>query len=338
MSQCLVLAKKGIGNVSPNPLVGSIVVYKDQIIGEGFHEKYGFSHAEVNAINSVKNKNLLPQSTLYVNLEPCSHYGKTPPCCEFILKNKIKKVVVGCVDQSSKVNGKGIAFLKNHGIEVIEGILEKDSIWLNRRFFTNQIKLRPYIILKWAETKDGFIDKIRTSKSNGINWITCQSTKKIVHKWRNEEDAILVGRKTVENDDPKLTVREIKGRNPIRIIIDPELKLNTEKNIFNEEAKTIIVNHKINQLKKNILYLKTNPSTIITELLNYLHANKVSSIIIEGGSKTLSYFIDNNIWDEARVIIGNVEFKEGLKAPILNKENKTKKNLKEDTLITYYND
>ena len=338
MSQCLVLAKKGIGNVSPNPLVGSIVVYKDQIIGEGFHEKYGFSHAEVNAINSVKNKNLLPQSTLYVNLEPCSHYGKTPPCCEFILKNKIKKVVVGCVDQSSKVNGKGIAFLKNHDIEVIEGILEKDSIWLNRRFFTSQIKLRPYIILKWAETKDGFIDKIRTSKSNGINWITRPSTKKIVHKWRNEEDAILVGRKTVENDDPKLTVREIKGRNPIRIIIDPELKLNTEKNIFNEEAKTIIVNHKINQLKKNILYLKTNPSTIITELLNYLHANKVSSIIIEGGSKTLSYFIDNNIWDEARVIIGNVEFKEGLKAPILNKENKTKKNLKEDTLITYYND
>ena len=338
MSVCLELALKGIGNVSPNPLVGSIVVYDNKIIGKGYHQKYGHSHAEVNAIESVENKDLLSKSTLYVNLEPCSHHGKTPPCCEFIAKNKIKKVVVGCLDKSSKVNGKGIAYLKNNDVEVVSGVLEKESIWINRRFFTSQTQNRPYIILKWAQTKDGFIDKKREQKSKGINWITSPLTKKIVHHWRHEEDAILVGRKTVEIDNPELTVREIKGDNPIRIVIDPELKLIKEKKIFNKDAKTIIVNHKFNKIEHNIEYLKTSPSNTIGELLHFLQNQKISSLIIEGGSKTINYFLSHNLWDEARVLIGNIEFNEGLKAPVIKKTHKNIKDLKEDTLITYYND
>jgi diaminohydroxyphosphoribosylaminopyrimidine deaminase/5-amino-6-(5-phosphoribosylamino)uracil reductase len=334
----LELANKGIGNVSPNPLVGCVIVYNDQIIGQGYHQKYGESHAEVNAIKSVKDKTLLPQSTLYVNLEPCSHYGKTPPCCELIAKHKIKHVVVGCLDYSEKVNGKGIKFLKNHGVEVTTDIIQEECFWINRRFFENQIKNKPYILLKWAQTKDGFIDKIRTSGNKGINWITSAPTKKIVHKWRSEEDAILVGRKTVENDNPELTVREVKGTNPLRIVLDSELQLNANYKVFNNESKTLVVNQKISKIENNVEYLKTGGNSTIKDLLEYLYQKKISSIIVEGGMKTLDYFIQHNLWNEARVLVGNKEFKEGLKAPVIKKTHKNIKDLKEDTLITYYND
>jgi len=338
MLQCLALAKKGIGKVSPNPLVGSIVVYKNKIIGKGYHEKYGLHHAEVNAINSVKNKALLSQSILYVNLEPCSHHGNTPPCCEFIVKNKIKTVVIGCLDSSAKVNGKGIEYLKNNGVEVITDVLKSKCNWANRRFFTNHINKRPYIILKWAQTKDGFIDKIRTPESTGINWITSQETKRTVHKWRNEEDAILVGRRTVEVDNPELTVRKVKGKNPLRIVIDPELKLNRTKKIFNFKAKTIVLNYKIDKIEKNIRYLKTTNNSAITDLFTQLQKEKISSLIIEGGAKTINYFIKNNLWDEARVLIGNTEFKKGLKAPEIKKNSSNTSSISKDKLVTYYND
>ncbi len=338
MKMCLELASKGIGNVSPNPLVGCVIVHNNQIIGQGYHQKYGESHAEVNAINSVKNKDLLAKSTLFVNLEPCSHYGKTPPCCELIAKHKIKHVVVGCLDYSEKVNGKGIKFLRNRKVEVTTDIIKEECFWINRRFFENQIKNKPYIILKWAQTKDGFIDKIRTSNNKGINWITSAPTKKIVHKWRSEEDAILVGRKTVENDNPELTVREAKGTNPLRIVLDSELQLNANCNVFNNQAQTLVVNQKVSKIEKNVEYLKTTKKTIIKELIEHLHQKKIGSIIVEGGMETLNYFIQHNLWNEARILIGNKEFKKGLKAPIIKKNPKTTTKLKEDTLITYYND
>ena len=232
MARCLELAKKGAGYVSPNPMVGCVIVYENKIIGEGYHQKYGDHHAEVNAINSVKEQNLLSKSTLYVNLEPCAHFGNTPPCCEYIVSKKITKVVIGSKDISKKVNGLGIKFLQEHNVKVKLDVLSKQCTDLNKRFFNFQKNKIPYIILKWAETKDGFIDVIRKKNNKGINWITNENTKLLVHQWRSEEDAILVGRKTVENDNPKLTVRKVDGKNPVRIVLDPTLKLKTSFNVF----------------------------------------------------------------------------------------------------------
>ena len=228
IEKCISLARKGILNVSPNPMVGCVIVYDGEIIGEGYHKEYGKNHAEVNAINSVKDKSVLKNSILYVNLEPCCHHGKTPPCTDIIIKYNIPKVVIGCIDTFSKVSGQGIKKLKNNSVEVIYGVLEKDCIELNKRFFCYHIKKRPYIILKWAKSKDNFIAPINQEKSF---WMTSDESKKLVHSWRAEEDAILVGRKTVVADNPSLTVRVCEGKNPIRIVIDKELSLN-EKVMF----------------------------------------------------------------------------------------------------------
>ena len=338
MKRCLQLANKGIGNVSPNPLVGSVIVHNNKIIGEGYHKKYGESHAEVNAIANVENKELLSESTIYVNLEPCSHHGKTPPCCELIVKHKIKHVVVGCLDYSEKVNGKGIHYLEKHGVKVTIDVLKEKCFWINRRFFENQIKNKPYIILKWAQTQDGFIDKKRVENETGINWITSEKTKIITHNWRKEEDAILVGRKTVENDDPELTVREIDGKNPIRIVLDSELKLSSDYKIFNDKAKTIVINQKESKIINNIEYLKTDKNSTINDLLTHLQKNKIGSLIVEGGAETLNFFIKNNLWNEARVLVGNKQFKEGVKAPYINKNNSIISSLNQDKLHTFYND
>ena len=338
MERCIKLALNGIGNVSPNPLVGSVLVFKNQIIGEGFHEKYGLAHAETNAIKNVKDKNLISKAILYVNLEPCSHHGNTPPCCEMIVKNKIKHVVIGCLDSSSKVNGKGINYLKKNGVTVTLGVLEKKCKHLNRRFFINQQLKRPYIILKWAQSKDGFIDKKRVDNQKGINWITQKETKKIVHTWRAQEDAILVGRKTVTHDDPELTVRESIGENPIRIIIDPKLKLNHNYNVFNSQSQTIIVNHIKNQSLNHLTFLKTQENNILSELFKHLQKNKIGSIIIEGGAKTINYFIKKNIWDEARVIKGDINFNDGLIAPKINRKYNSLKKINKDILYIYLND
>ena len=226
INKCIEIASKGFGNVSPNPMVGCIIVYNNKIIGEGYHKEYGSSHAEVIAINNVKDKSLLSKSTLYVNLEPCSHFGKTPPCTKLIIKHKIPKVVIGCIDSYSKVNGKGISQMKEHGIEVSYGILDYESNFLNKRFFTFHEKKRPFIILKWAESKDNFI---APKDQNSPFWMTSKQSKINVHRWRSEEDAIMVGRITVEKDNPSLTVRELKGNNPIRFIIDKDLKLSKDE-------------------------------------------------------------------------------------------------------------
>lgn len=338
MKRCIELAIKGAGYVSPNPLVGCIIVYDNIIIGEGYHKQFGKEHAEVHAINNVKNNSLLAKSTLYVNLEPCSHHGKTPPCCELIVKMKIPKVVVGCKDYSKKVNGAGIVFLKQNGVEVVENVLNEECQKLNVRFFNFHQKNIPYIILKWAQTNDGFTDKKRSENKRGINWITEKETQVLVHKWRAEEDAILVGRKTIVNDNPKLTVREYKGLQPLRIIIDPDLRLDLNLKVFNQTSTTIIVNRKINKTIKNLIYLKVQSENMILNLLIYLKKINVMSLIVEGGKETINHFLKLNYWNEARVIVGNKEFKNGLKSPEIDKKYSVVQNIGKDIIYTYYND
>ena len=338
MARCLELGKKGAGFVSPNPMVGCVIVNNNEIIGEGYHQKYGKNHAEVNAINMVINKKDLIGATLYVNLEPCSHYGKTPPCCELIVEVGICSVIIGSKDNSKKVNGLGIKYLKENNVNVKVGILQKYCLEFNKRFFTYHEKNRPYIILKWAETKDGFMDIVRNRNKKEINWISSENSKTMVHKWRAHEDAILVGRCTVENDNPKLTVREIKGINPVRIVLDPNLKLDSEFNIFDKSSKTIIANLILEQKKDNIIYLKCNKKDMVLSVLNYLYKIEITSVIVEGGFNTLSSFINNNYWDEARIIIGNKLFENGLKSPVINKQWISKDTIGQDILLKYLND
>jgi diaminohydroxyphosphoribosylaminopyrimidine deaminase/5-amino-6-(5-phosphoribosylamino)uracil reductase len=312
MKRCLTLGQKAIGYVAPNPMVGCVIVYEGKIIGEGFHQKHGEAHAEVNAINSVKDKSLLNKSTLYVNLEPCAHFGKTPPCSNFIIEHTIPKVVIGCVDSFSKVSGKGIKKMRNKGIEIIVGILEKESRELNKRFFTSHEKNRPYVILKWAESKGGFI---APNNQNEPFWMTSGKSKKLVHKWRAEEDAILVGRITTEKDNPSLTVREVKGENPIRIVIDKDLKLSSDLNLFDSNAKTLIFNIIKNEETDSNVFIKTNFNNLVLNILQELHKQKIQSLIIEGGATTLQSFIDAKLWDEARIFTTNKELNDGVNSP-----------------------
>ena len=314
MQKCLELALKGIGYVAPNPMVGSVIVYKGKVIGEGYHKNYGSHHAEVNAINSVKDKSLLNKSALYVNLEPCAHFGKTPSCANLIIEHKIPKVIVGCVDSFSEVAGKGIAKMKNEGIEAVVGVREKESRELNKRFFTFHERRRPYIILKWAESKDGLI---APKNQQEPFWMTSSDSKKLVHKWRAEEDAILVGRITAEKDNPSLTVRELKGENPIRIVIDKDLKLSSDLNLFNSEAKTIILNAIKSEETRTNQFIRIDFNYLIENILEELHKQNIQSVIVEGGSKTLQSFIDVTMWDEARIFTANKELKDGVKAPII---------------------
>lgn len=318
MQRCLELAKLGFGKVSPNPMVGAVIVHDDKIIGEGYHQKYGEAHAEVHAVNSVKDHTLLSKSTIYVSLEPCAHHGKTPPCAELIVKHKFKKVVIGCRDSYSEVSGKGIEKLKSAGIEVKLGVLEHESRELNKRFFTFHEYKRPYIILKWAQTKDGFIDKARNKEEKGIQWITSDSTQQTVHQWRSEESSILVGKNTVINDNPSLTVRKWVGKNPIRIILDSQLVISTKSMIFDKKAKTFVFNLKKEATIKNVTFIQLNTMSPIS-IIEKLYELNIQSVIIEGGKQTLSSFIELNHWDEARVLTGEITFQDGLIAPKINR-------------------
>ena len=338
MKRCLELARKGKSSVAPNPMVGAVVVYDDKIIGEGYHRKYGESHAEVHAIHSVEDKTLLEKSTLYVNLEPCSHSGKTPPCCELISSYKIPKVVIGCGDTSSKVNGKGITHLKNKGIEVKCGVLKEESMRLNRRFFTFQHQKRPYIILKWAESADGFMDRRRDKNEKGINWISRPNTKLVTHQWRSEEACILVGRKTIENDNPSLTTREVNGPNPVRLVIDPSLKLKKEYKVFNDDAQTYLFNYLKNQRKDNVSHIKVGKENFLSEMLTFIYDQKWNSILVEGGASTINQFLEKNLWDEARVIIGKPQFNSGLRSPVLKQNTFSVVTFNDDKVKTYLND
>jgi len=329
MKKCLELAKKGMGYVSPNPMVGCVVVFNDEIIGEGYHNLFGNAHAEVNAIENVKDKSLLKNATLYVNLEPCVHFGKTPPCSDLIIKHKIPKVVIGSVDSFSEVAGKGIEEMQNSGIEVIVGVLEKESRELNKRFFTFHEKKRSYVILKWAESKDGYI---APKNQNKPFWMTSSESKKLVHKWRDEEDAILVGRITAEKDNPSLTVREIAGSNPVRIVIDKNLKLSGDLNLFNSEAKTIIFNAIKSEETRTNQFIKINFNNLIKSILEELYQQNIQSVIIEGGSKTLQSFIDTNMWDEARIFSTNKTLAKGVKSPTIEGEIISEDKIGEDEL------
>jgi diaminohydroxyphosphoribosylaminopyrimidine deaminase/5-amino-6-(5-phosphoribosylamino)uracil reductase len=323
MLRCIELAEMGLGHTAPNPLVGCVIIHKEKIIGEGFHQQFGEAHAEVNAINSIKNKELLNNSTLYVTLEPCSHFGKTPPCADLIVKSGIPRVVIASQDPFPKVAGKGIEILKNAGVNVQTGVLKKEYEFVNRRFFTFFKKQRPYIILKWAQTKDGFIDVERTDDSSKITWITNETCRTLVHKWRSEEQAILIGSNTAINDNPELTVRSWTGKNPLRIVIDKNNCLPKNLKVFNDKAPTIIISEKFNEKnsEKNIetLVISFNDN-LVEGILNELYNRNIQSVIIEGGAQTLNSFICKNLWDEARVFTGDITFDKGLSAPIINKE------------------
>ncbi len=338
MKRCIELAKLGMGNVAPNPMVGSVIVHKSKIIGEGFHRQYGQAHAEVNAINSVKNKSLLKSSTIYVSLEPCAHHGKTPPCADLIVEKQIPRVVIACIDTFAKVSGKGIDKLRNAGCDVTVGVLEQESIELNKRFFTFHNKKRPYIILKWAETIDGFID-IDQREKNAVEpyWITNSLSKKLVHKWRTEEAAFMVGTNTAINDNPQLTVREWKGRNPLRIVVDRDLKLPNTLNLFDNEAKTIVFNNKKHNFADNVEFVNIAFNNSLHEIVNELYARNIQSLVVEGGRLLLESFIQNNLWDEARVFIGNKKFKTGVKAPVFNQIPYSTKMIDDSKLMFFNN-
>ncbi|PLW94990.1 MAG: bifunctional diaminohydroxyphosphoribosylaminopyrimidine deaminase/5-amino-6-(5-phosphoribosylamino)uracil reductase RibD [Marinilabiliales bacterium] len=320
MSRCLELAKNGYSHVEPNPYVGCVIVHDDKIIGEGWHRKFGEAHAEVNAIHSVEDKRLLSESTLYVNLEPCSHYGKTPPCADLIVQHKLARVFIGMQDPSPKVAGKGEAKLRNAGIEVISGVLEEESRFLNRRFVTFHTHNRPYVILKWAQTADKLIDIDRSDPDmvNADNWISGQELKVLVHKWRAQEMGILLGRNTLENDNPELTVREWEGKNPVRIILtNRELDENMYK-VFNKEAETWVIQpFKEGKTDKATYIRLPELQNTARNILELLYQRFVFSLIVEGGRDTLELFIKEGLWDEARVIHGSKTFGKGLSAPEL---------------------
>ncbi|MDP4688018.1 MAG: bifunctional diaminohydroxyphosphoribosylaminopyrimidine deaminase/5-amino-6-(5-phosphoribosylamino)uracil reductase RibD [Salibacteraceae bacterium] len=317
MQRCLELAALGLGNTAPNPLVGSIIVHQNQIIGEGYHQQYGEAHAEVNAINSVENKALLAESTLYVNLEPCAHHGKTPPCADLIIAHNIPQVVICNRDPFHAVDGKGIERLQAAGIEVITGVLEDEGREVNKRFFTFHEQKRPYIILKWAETADGYLDYIRIADDNEKPLkISNEQSSTLVHKWRTEEAAILVGRRTAELDNPSLTARLWPGKNPLRLVIDPQLEVPEDSAMYNDGQPTWVFNALREYCEREVCFVKINdPATFELEIMQYLHQQNIQSVIIEGGANTLHRFIQAGIWDEARIITGNLRIGDGLAAP-----------------------
>jgi len=339
MQRCLDLAKNGLGTTYPNPLVGSVIVHKDTIIGEGWHRKSGEPHAEVNAVNSVKNQALLAESTIYVNLEPCSHFGKTPPCSDMIVRLGIPKVVIGTVDPNEKVAGKGIEKLRAAGIEVIVGILETECLELNRRFFTFHNKKRPYIILKWAESADGFIAPAVKDQRNPV-WISNPASRQLVHKWRSEEASILVGTQTVIDDNPQLNVRDWAEINqPIRLVIDKSGKIPSASYIFDNKQQTIIFSEKaLMPERENLIFEVVDFSTgILPQLLEIIYNRGIQSVIVEGGNRTLQSFINAGIWDEARIFIGEPTLGDGTKAPELDRQNAKEFSIDRDKLLMIRN-
>lgn len=336
--RCLELAKNGHANVAPNPMVGAVIVAQGKIIGEGYHAKYGGPHAEVNAINSVKDKTLLAESTLYVNLEPCAHFGKTPPCADLIIEKKIPRVVIGLLDPFPQVAGKGIEKLRNAGVEVEYGLHEDECQFLNRRFLTFHQKHRPYIILKWAETADGFIDIVRNENTTTRpTWITDELTRTLVHKWRSEEQSILVGTNTAFYDNPKLNVRDWNGKQPIRMALDKSLRLPESLHIFDKNQKTVIFTEMGQQSSEKIEYVKADFCNTLDDIVKYCNENKILSIFVEGGAALINSFINSNLWDEARVFKAEVKFKNGLAAPKLNESPQYSSMLTNSLLEYYYN-
>lgn len=340
--RCIQVAKNGLGITFPNPIVGSVIVHGNKIIGEGFTSPYGGPHAEVNAINSVKNKALLSKATLYVTLEPCSHFGKTPPCANLIIEHQIPKVVIGLLDPHEKVAGNGIKKLKEAGCEVIVNVLEAECREHHKRFLTSQEQKRPFIILKWAETLDGYIAPEQSLRETDPSpyWITNLHSRQLVHKWRSEEQAILVGTNTILKDNPKLNVRLWTGKSPIRILIDKSLKVGGDFHVMDGSVKTIVITQ-IEHGKKYVTGVDYEvidfSKNVALQICEVLHKHSILSVIIEGGSKTLQMFLDEDLWDEARIFKGANHFTKGLKAPILNKTPVGKRTITTDTLTFFSN-
>ncbi|PTQ96936.1 diaminohydroxyphosphoribosylaminopyrimidine deaminase [Mucilaginibacter yixingensis] len=339
MQRCLELASLGIGHVSPNPMVGAVIVHNDSIIGEGYHRQYGQAHAEVNAVNDALHKHsnaaeLLADATIYVSLEPCAHYGKTPPCADLIIKHRIPRVVVGCRDPFPAVDGKGIEKLQAAGVEVTLGVLEQECLHLNRRFFTRVQQHRPYIILKWAQTKDGFF----APEDGSQFWITGPEAKHLVHKWRSEEDAILVGKNTVFADNPQLSTRNWPGRSPKRVVIDRRLELPETMNVFDNSVETFIFNEvKFDFVGKNKYIALEDFNYFVPQYILYqLYLQDVQSVIIEGGAATLKTFIDAGLWDEARVFTGDKVLNMGIQSPFIKGVMVSQSTIGSDTLNIYH--
>lgn len=336
MERCLQLAQLGIGYVAPNPMVGAVLVHENRIIGEGYHQQYGEAHAEVNCIDSVsdEDKHLIPFSTLYVSLEPCAHFGKTPPCADLIIKHKIPGVVIGCRDPFKEVNGKGIEKLKAAGVKVEIGILEKECRELNKRFFVFNTQHRPYIILKWAQTGDG---KIAGSGKERL-LISNEITNRLVHKWRGEEASVLVGTNTALLDNPELTTRHWQGPSPIRLVVDMDLSLPQSLKLFDQKQRTIIFNTiKHEEKDKLFFYQLTADVNLVHQIVNALYQLKIQSVLVEGGTRLLQSFIDEGYWDEARIIQNEkLKIKNGLNAPALNSaEQISQENILTDTITIY---
>lgn len=337
MRRCIALAECAKGLTYPNPMVGCVIVHNEKIIGEGYHRKAGEGHAEVNAIASVKQRNLLKISTLYVSLEPCAHYGKTPPCAKLIIDCEIPKVVVGCVDSFSAVSGKGIEMLRNAGIEVVVGVLDKECRRLNRRFFTFHEKQRPYVILKWAESADGFIDSAR-DETNRPTWLTDEECRRLVHKQRTEEQAIMIGANTALLDRPQLTARLWSGNQPMRIVIDPNLRVPHDMPLFTDGNPTIVINKTKTCTEANVKFIACDfEENAPTNILKILHAENLQSVIIEGGTKTLQSFIDADLWDEAFVYKGFTTIGRGVAAPHLKRRATTASLVCANQLFVYRN-
>lgn len=332
MLRAIELAELGRGAVSPNPMVGCVLVHEDRIIGEGYHQNYGEAHAEVNAIHSVKNPELLSEATAYVTLEPCAHFGKTPPCANLLVEKGIKSVVIATIDSNPQVGGKGVEILKNAGIEVTIGVLEKEARSQNRRFFTQINLKRPYVILKWAQTRDGFVARDDYSSK----WISNTGSRQLVHRWRAEEDAILVGKNTAHFDNPTLNVRDWSGKDPLRLVIDSRLELSQDLNLFDGTIPTLCYNVLKSEKTEQLEWVKLPINFAVKDILEDLYQRGIQSLIVEGGAFLLNKFIDSELWDEARVFTGQSEFGQGIAAPVLPKPNQTEIELEGDKLRFYY--
>ena len=341
MKRCLELAEKGLGSVAPNPMVGAVIVSDGKIIGEGFHEKFGEAHAEVNAINSVHDHELLKRCTLYVSLEPCSHTGKTPPCTDLIIEKRIPKLVIGCRDEHPLVNGRGIKRLLDAGIFAEVGTLEEECLEMNRRFFTSVLSEQPYVILKWAQTADGFIDHTRIPGDGKPPLrISSEESIELSHQWRSEEQAIMVGTGTALMDDPLLTVRARKGRNPLRILIDRELKVPAHAKIFSKDAQTLVFSEKSAENTMNVDHFKVKMDSfneMYYPIARELNERGIRSLIVEGGAKLIRSFINANAWHEARVIISSSKIGTGLAAPVLGRKALSRSKVGVDDLFIFRN-
>ncbi len=320
MARCIALARGGAGSVAPNPMVGAVIVHKGKIIGEGFHRKYGEAHAEVNAIASVRDESLLKEATLYVSLEPCSHYGKTPPCAELIIRKHIPRVVVGCLDPFPEVSGRGVRMLREAGVEVVTGVMEEEAHALNKAFMTFQEKKRPYICLKWAQSADGFIDGLRTSPDVPPVLLSSPETRRVVHHLRSEVAAIMVGTWTALLDNPSLTVRHWAGRSPVRVVLDRTLRIPSHYHLLDGSVKTLLFTEKEAMGRENVEYVTIDFSCpVLPQVMHELYVRGLNSLLVEGGAMLLNSFIEEGLWDCMLVETAPISLATGVRAPDIGK-------------------